>query len=62
LAPLRALVALLLASTLTGCIVLPVGHHHRHRHGYQTEAVVVVPAPRPAYGDEHRGPPPRRWR
>lgn len=62
LAPLRALAAVLLASTLTGCIVLPIGHRH-HRHGYQaSEPVVVVPAPRYREPHDDRYYPPRRGR
>jgi hypothetical protein len=57
LALIRSVAALLLVSLLTGCIILPHGHH---RHRYHRDAVIVVPAEAGHPDSGHY--PPRRGR
>lgn len=58
--PLRSLqvtMSVLIALSLSGCIILPVGHRHHHGKGRHVSeaAVIVVPAERGRDHEHRRG-------
>lgn len=55
--PLQLATVALLALSLGGCIILPVGHRHHHGKGRHVSeaAVIVVPAERGRDHEHRRG-------
>mgnify|MGYP006973033535 FL=1 len=53
----RLICIVLAATSLSACVVLPVGHGHGygHRHYSAPPVVVVPPAPGPGYRRGYRG-------